>query len=67
MHFLDDQSVVGLFAFGNGDICVCKENYKTKSFYYQRSFSYKGISNALCGKQYPDNFTSKRIIVIEMK
>ncbi|BFU25449.1 predicted protein [Entamoeba histolytica] len=31
------------------------------------SFEYNGISNALCGKEYPNHFTPKRIIVIEMK
>ncbi|BFU22447.1 trichohyalin, putative [Entamoeba histolytica] len=54
-----------LFAFGSGaDIIVYKENIKTKSFCKQSSFSYKGISNALCGKYY---FKPKHFIVIEMK
>ncbi|BFU24568.1 trichohyalin, putative [Entamoeba histolytica] len=57
-----------LFSFGlSGDILVYKENNKTKSWCYHRSFDYKRISNALCGKQYPNRFTPKRIIVIEMK
>ncbi|BFU26561.1 predicted protein [Entamoeba histolytica] len=57
------QSVNCLFGFGNGDICVCKENDKKYSYCEQYSFEYKGISNALCGKY---NFTPKQIIVIEM-
>ncbi|BFU21044.1 trichohyalin, putative [Entamoeba histolytica] len=68
--YLYNQSDDCLFEFGygyRGDICVYKENYKTKSWCYQNSFKYKGISNALCGKQYPYRFTPKRIIVIEMK
>ncbi|BFU24504.1 trichohyalin, putative [Entamoeba histolytica] len=62
--YLYTQSDYSLFEFGRGDIAVCKENYKTLSSCHQRSFEYKGISNALCGKY---NFTPKRIIVIEMK
>ncbi|GAB1223493.1 hypothetical protein ENUP19_0149G0031 [Entamoeba nuttalli] len=63
LHNKSDYSL-----FGNGyDICVYKENNKIKSYCYQRSFEYKGISNALCGKSHPDHFTPKRIIVIEMK
>ncbi|BFU23146.1 trichohyalin, putative [Entamoeba histolytica] len=65
---LFNQSDDILFTFGCGwDIRVCKENNKIKSYCIQRSFSYKGISNALCGKEYPNRFTPKRIIVIEMK
>ncbi|BFU19253.1 predicted protein [Entamoeba histolytica] len=57
-----------LFNFGYyGDICVHKANYKTTSSCKQYSFQYKGISNVLCGKEYPNRFTPKRIIVIEMK
>ncbi|BFU22989.1 trichohyalin, putative [Entamoeba histolytica] len=62
-----NQSHNCLFEFGLGDICVYKENYKTNSFCQQYSFEYEGISNALCGKQHPNRFTTKRIIVIEMK
>ncbi|BFU21936.1 trichohyalin, putative [Entamoeba histolytica] len=64
---LHNQSDDCLFAFGFGyfcDIRVYKENNKTKSYCNQRSFEYKGVRNALCGKY---NFTPKRIIVIEMK
>ncbi|BFU26011.1 trichohyalin, putative [Entamoeba histolytica] len=66
---LYNQSHDWLFKFGFlDDIHVCKENDKTKSSCDQHSFSYEGISNALCGKEYPNNyFTPKRIIVIEMK
>ncbi|BFU20089.1 TLD, putative [Entamoeba histolytica] len=63
--YLINQSHSCLFAFGNGnDIHVCKENNKTQSYCQQQSFEYEGISNALCGKE---DFTPKRIIVIEMK
>ncbi|BFU21579.1 trichohyalin, putative [Entamoeba histolytica] len=61
------QSDNCLFEFGRGDIAVFKENYKTYSFCQQQSFEYEGIRNALCGKQLPERFTPKRIIVIEMK
>ncbi|BFU21534.1 predicted protein [Entamoeba histolytica] len=58
----------GLFVFGGNDIVVYKENHKTYSRCKQCSFEYEGISKALCGNEYPDNyFTPKRIIVIEMK
>ncbi|BFU23151.1 predicted protein [Entamoeba histolytica] len=62
--YLINQSNDCLFEFGLGDICVYKENNKTISHCNQHSFEYKGIENALCGKQH---FTPKRIIVIEMK
>ncbi|BFU25672.1 trichohyalin, putative [Entamoeba histolytica] len=61
------QSHDYLFEFGLDDICIFKENDKTYSYCNQHSFEYKGISNALCGKQLPKYFTPKRIIVIEMK
>ncbi|BFU19755.1 trichohyalin, putative [Entamoeba histolytica] len=60
---LYNQSYDNLFEFGC-DIIVFKENYKTNSYCCQYSFDYKGISNALCGKE---DFTPKRFIVIEMK
>ncbi|GAB1218944.1 hypothetical protein ENUP19_0009G0050 [Entamoeba nuttalli] len=31
------------------------------------SFEYEEISNALCGKQHTEYFTTKRIIAMEMK
>ncbi|BFU24553.1 TLD, putative [Entamoeba histolytica] len=69
--WLDNQSYDWLFAFGLGgyfcDIYVYKENNKTESWCEQYSFEYEGISNALCGKEWPNRFTTKRIIVIEMK
>ncbi|BFU26452.1 predicted protein [Entamoeba histolytica] len=65
--YLYNQSHNCLFEFGYGDICVYKEDNKTYSFCNQYSFEYEGISNALCGKQFPNRFTPKRIIVIEMK
>ncbi|BFU21029.1 trichohyalin, putative [Entamoeba histolytica] len=62
---LFNQSDDRLFEFGFlDDICVCKENNKTQSYCNQYSFEYKGISNALCGKQHPNHFTPKRIIII---
>ena len=49
-----------------GDIELFKENYKNQSFCGQSEshFDYHGIKNALCGKI---QFTSKRILVIQMK
>ncbi|BFU20368.1 predicted protein [Entamoeba histolytica] len=64
--YLDNQSSDWLFEFGYG-FMVCKENNKILSHCKQNSFEYKGISNALCGKQHPKRFTPKRIIIIEMK
>ncbi|BFU24166.1 trichohyalin, putative [Entamoeba histolytica] len=64
---LYNQSDDCLFLFGLGDFGVYKENDKIKSYCSQYSFEYKGIENALCGKQLPNHFTPKRIIVIEMK
>ncbi|BFU21979.1 trichohyalin, putative [Entamoeba histolytica] len=66
---LFNQSDDRLFEFGHGysDILVYKENNKTYSYCNQYSFEYEGISNALCGKEWPNYFTPKRIIVIELK
>ena len=52
-----------------GDIRLKKESDKAKSFYYQRvkHFNYHGIENALCGKNWPNKFTPKRIFVIQMQ
>ena len=56
-----------------GEIYLRKENKKNESCCYQHEdeFDYHGIKKALCGKTYyyPDyeNFTTKRIIVIQMK
>ncbi|BFU19283.1 trichohyalin, putative [Entamoeba histolytica] len=63
---LHNQSDNYLFGIGY-DIGVFKENNKTKSHCNQRSFKYEGIKNALCGNKFPNRFTPKRIIVIEMK
>ncbi|BFU22935.1 predicted protein [Entamoeba histolytica] len=70
--WLCNQSYDILFGFGGDgkylkDIVVYKENTKTESYCNQRSFEYKGIRNSLCGKEFPEHFTPKRIIVIEMK
>ncbi|BFU18330.1 trichohyalin, putative [Entamoeba histolytica] len=66
--YLHNQSDDLLFAFGFGDgyedILVFKENDKTQSFCNQYSFEYNEIEDALCGNE---NFTPKRILVIEMK
>ncbi|BFU23673.1 trichohyalin, putative [Entamoeba histolytica] len=61
---LYNQSHDCLFGIGFSDILVYKEDKKTNSFCLQHSFEYKGISNALCGKE---DFTPKRFIVIEME
>ncbi|BFU26113.1 trichohyalin, putative [Entamoeba histolytica] len=65
---LYNQSHKYLFGFGGGfDILIYKENTKTRSNCNPCSFKCEGISNALCGKLYPNRFTPKRFIVIEMK
>ncbi|BFU26166.1 trichohyalin, putative [Entamoeba histolytica] len=65
--YLHNQSNNWLFVFGLDDIEVYKENDKTLSYCKQLSFEYEGISNALCGNEWPNRFTTYRIIVIEMK
>ena len=55
-----------------GDINLRKENKKNISYCRQNEycFNYHGIKNALCGKTWEDGneeFTPKRIIVIQMK
>ena len=53
-----------------GDIVLFKENKKNKSCCFQREtqFDYHGTKNALCGKTgWGTPFTSKRILVIQMK
>ncbi|BFU22423.1 trichohyalin, putative [Entamoeba histolytica] len=65
--WLFNQSHDCLFAFGYNDIVVYKENNKTLSYCCQGLFEYKGILNALCGTGWPNHFTPKRIIAIEMK
>ena len=52
-----------------GDIYIRKENTKNESCCQQNDdcFNYHGITNALCGKSYPNRFTLKRIMVIQMK
>ena len=54
-----------------GDIVLRKENYKNESYCYQfeDNFDYHGIEKALCGKilNNDENFTPKRILVIQMK
>ncbi|BFU22101.1 TLD, putative [Entamoeba histolytica] len=67
LHNQSDDCLFIFGYFGYGDFGVFKENDKTESYCSQYSFEYEGISNALCGKQYPERFTPKRIIVIEMK
>ena len=60
---------IDLICLGGGiDIRLYKENNKTLSSCYQdnNNFDYHGISNALCGWQYPHNFTPKRFTVIQM-
>ena len=53
-----------------GDIYLYKENEKNYSHCWQHKYSpfdYHGIKNALCGKTKYENFTPKRILVIQMK
>ena len=52
-----------LVCFGGGrDISVSKKD-SGENYCNQKSFNYEGISNALCGAY---NFTTKRIIVVQM-
>ena len=52
-----------------GDIRLFKENNKNESCCWQHEdkFDYHGIWKALCGKTWPNYFTPKRILVIQMK
>ena len=53
-----------------GDIYLWKANTKNESWCWQRedTFDYHGIKYALCGKTGMTNrFTTKRILVIQMK
>ena len=55
----------GLFGFGEGrDISVWKKNAAHKSYTTQLSFNYRGNVLSLTGS---NNFTPKRIIVLQMK
>ena len=57
------------FLIGLGDISLRKENKKNESYCSQSEsyIDFHGIEKALCGKIYPKNFITKRIIVIQMK
>ena len=53
-----------------GNIVLKKQNWKKESFCFQHesNFDYHGFGNALSGKTgYYNNFTPKRILVIQMK
>ena len=59
-----------LFSCGNSDISIYKENKKSRSCCYQDKgshFDYRGVEKALVqNPNYPNNFTPKRFIVIQM-
>ena len=65
--YLFEKSDVDLIWLG--DFYLRKENRKNLSYceQYEDSFDYHGIKNALCGKVPPEDFTQKRILVIQMK
>ena len=66
--YLYDKSDSRIFGFGRGhDICMKKKDSSSKHFCHHTSFNYEGISNALCGSTHPNTFSSKRIVVIQMK
>ena len=46
-----------------------KENTKETSFCFQNNdtINFQGIEKALCGKIYPEVFTIKRLLVIQME
>ncbi|EMD47994.1 Hypothetical protein EHI5A_200360, partial [Entamoeba histolytica KU27] len=54
-----------LFAFGHIDIDVYNKSRKSVSNCHQKSFNYKGMKNALRGKD--EYFCPKHIIIVEMK
>ena len=64
--YLKEKSDEYLIYLGN--IYLNKENMKNITFchQYESRFNYHGIENALNGKIYPNGFTPKRIIVIQM-
>ena len=63
---LAKQSVDVLFSVGSNDICIYKENNKTKCYCKASSFSYNDKEELLVGKIGFDNpFTVKRIRVIQ--
>ena len=64
---LYDKSDWRLIQLGN--IWLYKENKKNESHcrQYDYKFNYHGIKKALCGKTFPNKFTPKRILVIQMK
>ena len=70
-YYLHEKSHSCLISLG--DICLYKENYKNQSHCIRNEddFDYHGIKNELCEKTgYSfggDNFTTKRITVIQMK
>ena len=52
----------------SSDVVIYKENRKSQSYCNkQEKFDYHGIENALIGNMYPNRFTPKRIIVIQMR
>ena len=58
-----------LIMVGDGpDLCIKKEDQRTKCYCSQQSFEYDEFENVLCGKQGDNNpFECKRIRVFEMK
>ena len=57
------------FLIGLGNIVLCKKHKKNESYCWQYNnvFDYSGIDCALCGRKYPNTFTVKRIVVVQMK
>ena len=65
---LKDKSDDSLFDIGNYDIYINKQNIKSSIRQEDRSsFDYKGIENALIGREGFWCFTAKRVMVIQMK
>ena len=59
---------IALFSIGKGDILIMKENYKNECYWEQKSFNYpEGKEDILIGKTGSNEFTVKRIIVIQME
>ncbi|ELP86373.1 hypothetical protein EIN_296930 [Entamoeba invadens IP1] len=63
---LPNKSSKILFKFGEkGDLVVKFDG--ENSFCQQLSFNFNGKENVLCGSTYPKTFTTKRIVVVQMK
>ena len=61
---LSQRSGIGLFTFGNNDICIMKKNYESDCQCQQSAYNYEGKDNVFIGKQ--NYFTLKKLQVWQM-